>query len=120
MKSIKKYHFKWDRSSDDITRSTEGANQHRSRYTTGHPNSPSSNHYTDANRHLGTCEDDSSEWREFKMSQTITEDLRSQTVITSSQAVPIQSSKSPQPTKEPYPTDNSKLDSGSSSTENLN
>ncbi|GJY50462.1 retrovirus-related pol polyprotein from transposon TNT 1-94 [Tanacetum coccineum] len=35
------------------------------------------------------------------------------------QQYPIQSSKSPQPTKEPYPTDNSQLDSGSSSTENL-
>ncbi|GJR32933.1 hypothetical protein Tco_1109165 [Tanacetum coccineum] len=37
----------------------------------------------------------------------------------SAQQYPIQSSKSPQPTKEPYPTDNSQLDSGSSSTENL-
>ncbi|GJS29465.1 retrovirus-related pol polyprotein from transposon TNT 1-94 [Tanacetum coccineum] len=37
----------------------------------------------------------------------------------SAQQYPTQSSKSPQPSKEPYPTDNSQLDSGSSSTENL-
>ncbi|GJT88915.1 retrovirus-related pol polyprotein from transposon TNT 1-94, partial [Tanacetum coccineum] len=35
------------------------------------------------------------------------------------QQYPTQSSKSPQPSKEPYPADNFQLDSGSSSTENL-